>query len=579
MCTACTRHVRCTYHGVCQHAGEESRLLAAAEAHPSGAPSSPTPTPPSSPQVVFWRRPLSSAAAFVLWQLVCTYGALWLSVTPLLLLTLLAHTYTASRRMPRILCAPSVSDLSLSLLLGWMPPISIVPPEVPPPSPAPPPPASVAAQSVADIAATAVALQRRGARPGAYPGSAGSLARAVERSRASLGGGGGCGGGCGDGGGGGGGGDGGGGGSSPSQGSGGNGSPRTPVDGLLLAAVEASPAHPVPGTPTATTPSVATPDATTPDATTPDTATLGVQSGAAGRRMAEEGDERGSSSEEETGPGHAARRPLAKELQANREAERLRVAAAAAGLKARVRARRRGRGLASSLRAGAVDGARAVVNFEAAQLHGINPMAPVLGPLQRELGERLRLARSLVSLLSWEDPALTLWLCAALLLLATALPLLPWQWLLRLVGLLLLGPHMRWCGLAHFARKRAAAALEQRYQAASTREARLILREQAEAHAEALRLERQRGIEAKRAAEAKQSAAWHAREEARRELLGAAHETLDVTGTLAVVDKYPTRADATRSSARAMSRVGRCDRELPRLTRVGRCGAGRLGMV
>ena len=523
--------------------------------------------------MVFWRRPLSSAAACVLWQLVCTYGALWLSVTPLLLLALLAHTYAASRRVPRILCAPSVRDLSLSLILGWMPPISIVPPEVPPPSPAPPPPAPVAAQSVADVAAAAVALQRRGARPGAYPGSAGSLARAVERSRASSGGSGGGGGGGGGGvGGGGGGGGGWGGGSSPSQGLGGNGSPRTPVDGLLLATVEASPARPVPETPIAATPSAATPDAATP----------GVQSGAADRSVAEEGDERGSSSEEETGPGHATRRPLARELQANREAERQRVAAAAAAPKARARARRRGRGLASSLRAGAVVGARAVVNFEAAQLHGINPMAPVLGPLQRELGERLRLARSLVSLLTWEDPALTVWLCAALLLLATALPLLPWQWLLRLAGLLLLGPHMRWCGQAHFTRKRAAAALERRYQAASAREARLILHEQAEADAEALRLERQRGIEATHAAEAKHSAAWHAREEARRQMLGAAHETLDVTGTLAVDDKYPTRADATRSSARAMPRDGRRDREQdprPTHTRVGRRGAGRLDMV
>ena len=510
--------------------------------------------------MVFWRRPLSSTAAFVLWQLVCTYGALWLSVTPLLLLALLAHTYAASRRTPRILCAPSVRDLSLSLILGWMPPISIVPPEVPPPSPAPPPPAPVAAQSVADVAAAAVALQRRGARPGAYPGSAGSLARAVERSRASSGGGGGGGGWSG--------------GSSPSQGLGGDGSPHTPVDGLLLATVEASPARPVPETPIAATPSAATPDAATPE----------VQSGAADRSVVEEGDERGSSSEEETGPGHATRRPLAKELLANREAERQRVAAAAASPKARARARWRGRGLASSLRAGAVVGARAVVNFEAAQLHGINPMAPVLGPLQRELGERLRLARSLVTLLTWEDPALTLWLCATLLLLAIALPLLPWQWLLRLAGLLLLGPHMRWCGQAHVTRKHAAAALEQRYQAASTREARLILREQAEADAEALRLVRQRGIEATRAAEAKHPAAWHAREEARRQMLGAAHETLDVTGTLAVDDKYPTRADATRSSARAMPREGRRDREqdpLPTHTRVrvGRRGAGRLDMV
>ena len=502
--------------------------------------------------MVFWRRPLSSAAACVLWQLVCTFGALWLSVAPLLLLALLAHTYSASRRAQRILCAPSVSDLGLSLLLGWMPPIRVTP-ELPPPSPAPPPPAPpppapAATSSVADIAAAAVTLQRRASRPGAYPGSAGSLARAVARSHARSGGGGG--------GGDGGGGEGGGGGGerSPSQGLGGNGSPRRPVDGRLLATAGASSAE--------------TPTAASPTAATPGVQSM-VQPRAAGGSVAEEGDERGSASEEETGPGHAARRPLAKELQASREAERHRVAADAAGLRARARTRRRGRGLASSLRAGAIDGARAVVNFEAGQLHGINPMAPVLGPLQRELGERLRLARSLGALLSWEDPALTLWLCATSLLLAIVLPLLPWQWLLRLVGLVLLGPHMRWCGQAYFARKRAAAALEERYQAASTREARLILREQAEAHAEALRLERQRGSEAMRAAEAKHSAAWHVRELARRRALGAAHETLDVTGTLAVVDKYPTRADATRSSARAMPKEGRRDREPPQPAHAG----------
>ena len=202
-----------------------------------------------------------------------------------------------------------------------------------------------------------------------------------------------------------------------------------------------------------------------------------------------------------------------------------------------------------------------MVNFEVAQLHGINPMARVLGPLQRELGVRLCVVRGLVALLTWEDPALTAWLCATLLLLATALPLLPWQWLLRLVGLLLLGPHMRWCGHTHLTRKRAAAALERRYQAASPHEARAILREQAEASAETLRRERQQSIAATRVAEAKRCAAWHAREEARRQLLDAAHETIEVTGTLTVVDKYPTRADATCSSARARPRGGHHDRE------------------
>ena len=50
---------------------------------------------------------------------------------------------------------------------------------------------------------------------------------------------------------------------------------------------------------------------------------------------------------------------------------------------------------------------------------------------------------TLIALSTLSGCAVCLCVCTLALPLATA-----WQWLLRLVGLLLLGPHMRWCGQA-----------------------------------------------------------------------------------------------------------------------------------
>ena len=155
-------------------------------------------------QVVFWRRPLASLAALVVWQLVCLGGgpaALWL--IPLLLLVVLAHTYRAARAGPAIHCPPGVGALLAGLLLGWMPSLQYTPPPAAPPAAAPAAPPALDAPhdgGVASVAAAALAAQRAGggaggasvAGTGACPRAAAALAasprlvRLVEAEQAAA---------------------------------------------------------------------------------------------------------------------------------------------------------------------------------------------------------------------------------------------------------------------------------------------------------------------------------------------------------------------------------------------------------
>ena len=110
----------------------------------------------------------------------------------------------------------------------------------------------------------------------------------------------------------------------------------------------------------------------------------------------------------------------------------------------------------------------------------VNPLAPLLGPLQASLGgavERLRTARRIAQ---WEDRYVTallfgaLW-CAVLVL----AQLVPWplvlHWGTRAAGFAALGPHMFFVG-KYLDKKRAAAdALEKEYRAADNAGKRLML--------------------------------------------------------------------------------------------------------
>merc|ERR1711965_174726 len=87
----------------------------------------------------------------------------------------------------------------------------------------------------------------------------------------------------------------------------------------------------------------------------------------------------------------------------------------------------------------------------------LNPLAPLLGPIQAMLQDANIHIRVLRRLVSWDDRMLTFQLCIALaalslvaLALGVVLMYVPWarvfEWTFRLVGALLFGPHMIWVG-------------------------------------------------------------------------------------------------------------------------------------
>ena len=174
----------------------------------------------------------------------------------------------------------------------------------------------------------------------------------------------------------------------------------------------------------------------------------------------------------------------------------------------------------------AESGIRAVANLDLSDITRlVNPIALYLGPVQRTLGENMGYVRAARAVGNWEDTALTGWVCLALLVAAVVLPFVPWQPLLQLGGLALLGPHM-WVVGRRVARSEARAAEEeQRFREASPEEARRMVAAKVQQRREEAEEKRARAAAAEAKA-AKRPAAEREREAARRALLSAASHTV-----------------------------------------------------
>lgn len=145
----------------------------------------------------------------------------------------------------------------------------------------------------------------------------------------------------------------------------------------------------------------------------------------------------------------------------------IRSAAGAAGSAARNVARRAGnyiplrRGESKETDDDSVTVRRASISAHAAAAHEktvanssfnlTNPLAVVLGPVQDALGVYAVLPlRAVTSLLSWDDPFVTTWLCVGLVGLGVVFALIPWGfvcfWGMRAFGIAAFGPHMYFYG-------------------------------------------------------------------------------------------------------------------------------------
>ena len=152
---------------------------------------------------------------------------------------------------------------------------------------------------------------------------------------------------------------------------------------------------------------------------------------------------------------------------------------------------------------------------------------------------------------NWEDTALTGWVCLALIVAAVVLPFVPWQPLLQLGGLAILGPHM-WLVGRRVARSEARAAEEeQRFREASPEEARRMVAAKVQQRREEAEEKRARAAAAAEAKAAKRPAAEREREAARRALLSAASHTV-VARARPRFAKVPTRPELQRSTARPL---------------------------
>ena len=87
-------------------------------------------------------------------------------------------------------------------------------------------------------------------------------------------------------------------------------------------------------------------------------------------------------------------------------------------------------------------------------------LEPYLGWVQVMFGGYVLQIRDVHSILCWSDPALSMWLCVILALVAAVLPLLPWLLICRGTGILLLGPHMALVGRWRRQATKAAAAAD-----------------------------------------------------------------------------------------------------------------------
>ena len=168
--------------------------------------------------------------------------------------------------------------------------------------------------------------------------------------------------------------------------------------------------------------------------------------------------------------------------------------------------------------------------------------------------------RALAGVLSWDDPALSAWLCATCVLLAAVLPLLPWLFIARAVGILLLGPHMWVYGRrqrAALAEAQAKAAREaaapeespeqlaKRYVAAADPRERLEM-----LRAEMAKRDEAQQKEAKAAEDAARALPYAEHAERRYAYGGGQHLMLTVPGSRVTYRRFATAPDHLRSGCR-----------------------------
>ena len=204
----------------------------------------------------------------------------------------------------------------------------------------------------------------------------------------------------------------------------------------------------------------------------------------------------------------------------------------------------------------------------------MNPMAVVLGPVQRFLGEQLVYVRMLRGIYRWEDPTLTGWLCAGLLgascvllpVMLLIIPRVPWVWLLRAGGLVLLGPQMLLVDAWLRRRAREAHEREERWQSATDGEAAAMLEAEV-APREAAEV----AEEDRRARERWKTEEDRERDATARSVIAASRHVRGARGV--VWEKAPTMVEALRSAPGHWRRRGSCGgrygggggrRELPR---------------
>ena len=188
----------------------------------------------------------------------------------------------------------------------------------------------------------------------------------------------------------------------------------------------------------------------------------------------------------------------------------------------------------------------------------LNPLAPILGPVQNLLGSVLQPCRFVNSLLHWEDTALTSWLYLALMVLGVVLAVLPWHFLImwtgRIVGVVLFGPHMWFVG--RYLEKQAEKEQERQRAIAEGRlppdevTAAEKEKEKKEKEAAAAAAEREKKAKgAKGAEEESKAKARRQRELERKKLLENARYTFEVTSVRAMLSKFRDRPDARKSFA------------------------------
>lgn len=105
---------------------------------------------------------------------------------------------------------------------------------------------------------------------------------------------------------------------------------------------------------------------------------------------------------------------------------------------------------------------------------GLNPLAPLLGPIQLGLTSVLRAVRSIRRIVMWEDSFLTTHVYTGLVGLTLILLVIPWASTLyygaRLVGVALFGPHMKYVGWQVDKTRAKTMALEEQYLNADAKE-------------------------------------------------------------------------------------------------------------